>query len=68
MLFQGNYRGRRIVREMNFMVRDIDPELWDKFKIIVIMEKPKLTLNEKVKKLIEEEVKLKTKRFTGKRE
>ena len=53
---------------MNFMIRDIDPELWDKFKIVVIMEKPKLTLNEKVKKLIEEEVKLKTKKFTGRRE
>lgn len=54
---------------MNFMIRDIDEETWDKFKIICIMEKPKLTLNEKVKSLIEEEVKVKTVKFTkGRRE
>jgi len=49
---------------MNFMIRNIDEETWDKFKIIAIMEKPKVSLNEKVKKLIDEEVKIKTKRYT----
>lgn len=53
---------------MNFMIRDIDSDTWDKFKILCIMEKPKVTLNDKVKRLIEEEVKVKTKKFTGRRE
>lgn len=53
---------------MKFMIRDINEELWDRFKILTIMEKPKLSLNEKIKRLIEDEVKLKSRRSTGRRE
>jgi hypothetical protein len=53
---------------MNFMIRDLDNELWNRFKILTIMEKPRVSLNERIKKLIEDEVRLKSKRLPGRRE
>lgn len=48
---------------MNFRIRDVDDETWDKLKIICIMEKT--NLNAKIKALIEEEVRVKTKRYSS---